>query len=322
MTGARRRRLRSSGALRTRLRLCRSRGSRSRRTGCRRARSRCRRSRRRRSRCRRSRCTRSRCTWSRLRRRRSRCRGRRCRRRSSRRSRCNRRLSGLWRRGLRGRWRSNGRGRGSRRLRRRRRWTGSTQCRRTQRTGGQRWTQRGHPGNGWRGPGRLTLHRRSGSAGLWSDRRSRRRSSRISRGFGRGNLHLLGRTAGIVAVAGVQSLPVALVLVVRADDRAIAIPTRGSARIFVMIQPALDDDRDVLVDRARVRLFLLDAKLGQHIEDYVRLYLELPSQLIDSDFAHIEELLEERQSYHLFRLPDTALAPRPLFRAIEFSRFN
>jgi len=33
-------------------------------------------------------------------------------------------------------------------------------------------------------------------------------------------------------------------------------------------------------------LFFFDAKFGQQLEDPVRLDLKLPSELIDSDFAH------------------------------------
>lgn len=45
----------------------------------------------------------------------------------------------------------------------------------------------------------------------------------------------------------------------------------------------------VLVDRARVRLFLRDAKLRQEIDDHLRFDLQLPGQLIDSNILHIAE---------------------------------
>ena len=43
---------------------------------------------------------------------------------------------------------------------------------------------------------------------------------------------------------------------------------------------------NVLVNRAGVRLFLLHAQAGQHVEDDARFHFKLPRQLIDPDFLH------------------------------------
>jgi len=40
------------------------------------------------------------------------------------------------------------------------------------------------------------------------------------------------------------------------------------------------------VDGAGVGLFLNDTELGKHVEDGVRWNLELPRQLVDTDFTH------------------------------------
>jgi hypothetical protein len=42
-----------------------------------------------------------------------------------------------------------------------------------------------------------------------------------------------------------------------------------------------------LVDRAGVRLLFGDADFGQHFYNHVRWNLQLPRQLVDTDFAHI-----------------------------------
>jgi hypothetical protein len=48
-------------------------------------------------------------------------------------------------------------------------------------------------------------------------------------------------------------------------------------------EAALDCQGDILVDRAGVGLFFLNAKLGQQLEDLVGLDLQLPRQLVNSD---------------------------------------
>ena len=40
------------------------------------------------------------------------------------------------------------------------------------------------------------------------------------------------------------------------------------------------------IDRTGVRFFLGDAKLGKHFDQCVRRNLELPGELVNSDFAH------------------------------------
>ena len=68
-------------------------------------------------------------------------------------------------------------------------------------------------------------------------------------------------------------------------------------------------------------LLLLDAKLGQQLEDLIRLDLQLPRQLIDSDLNFIDKncLKKDRATtYSVFR---TMTRPQPLFRVFKFSRF-
>lgn len=47
-----------------------------------------------------------------------------------------------------------------------------------------------------------------------------------------------------------------------------------------------DQLRDVVIDRAGVGLFFCDAELRQHVDERMGGDLELPSQLVDSDFTH------------------------------------
>jgi hypothetical protein len=56
------------------------------------------------------------------------------------------------------------------------------------------------------------------------------------------------------------------------------------------LNPLPDQFRDRLVNRAGVSLFLLDAESRQHLKDLVRRNLELPRQLVDSNFTHIKKL--------------------------------
>jgi hypothetical protein len=51
----------------------------------------------------------------------------------------------------------------------------------------------------------------------------------------------------------------------------------------LVAEPLLDSDRHVLVDRAGVRLLLLNAELGQQFQYFVRLDFKLACQLVYSD---------------------------------------
>jgi hypothetical protein len=44
--------------------------------------------------------------------------------------------------------------------------------------------------------------------------------------------------------------------------------------------------RDVVVKRTRMGLFIVDAQLGQQIEDHVGLYLEFARQLVNANLTH------------------------------------
>jgi hypothetical protein len=62
-----------------------------------------------------------------------------------------------------------------------------------------------------------------------------------------------------------------------------AVPPAVRLRIR-RVKALLNGEGYVLVDRAGVRLFLLDAKLRQQLEYFVGLDFQLTGQLIDSDF--------------------------------------
>jgi hypothetical protein len=48
----------------------------------------------------------------------------------------------------------------------------------------------------------------------------------------------------------------------------------------------LHRQRHVFIDGTRMGLLLGDAELGEQVEDRPRLDLQLPSELVDSDFLH------------------------------------
>jgi hypothetical protein len=54
-------------------------------------------------------------------------------------------------------------------------------------------------------------------------------------------------------------------------------------RLDRQAEPPLNSDCHVLVDRAGVGLLFLNAKLGQQLENLVRLDFQLPRQLVDPD---------------------------------------
>jgi hypothetical protein len=49
---------------------------------------------------------------------------------------------------------------------------------------------------------------------------------------------------------------------------------------------AADQQRLVVLERTRVGLLVGDAEIGEEVDDHARLYFQLPSQLIDANFAH------------------------------------
>jgi hypothetical protein len=52
------------------------------------------------------------------------------------------------------------------------------------------------------------------------------------------------------------------------------------------LHPLADYFRHGLINRAGMSLLLGDAELGQHVNDGMRGNLELPGELIDSNFTH------------------------------------
>jgi hypothetical protein len=70
-------------------------------------------------------------------------------------------------------------------------------------------------------------------------------------------------------------------------NMAIRCLSAGTQRARVRSADApLEFNGNLFVDRARVRLFLLHAQFGQHVDDDAGLYFQFPSQLVDSDFLH------------------------------------
>jgi hypothetical protein len=45
-------------------------------------------------------------------------------------------------------------------------------------------------------------------------------------------------------------------------------------------------DRDVLIDRAGVRLLLADAQFGEPVQDLVSFHFQLPGQLVNPNLLH------------------------------------
>jgi len=70
-------------------------------------------------------------------------------------------------------------------------------------------------------------------------------------------------------------------VVVGIDVTVLIIPRAVEAKVLP------HQNRDVLVDRAGMRLLFLDAQPRQEIKYLTWLDLELPSQLINADFLHI-----------------------------------
>ncbi len=63
----------------------------------------------------------------------------------------------------------------------------------------------------------------------------------------------------------------------------------GILLTFRRVEPKLAADlkRYVVIDRAGVRLLIIDAQIREQLQNFVRLYFELPCQLVDSNFTHI-----------------------------------
>jgi hypothetical protein len=55
---------------------------------------------------------------------------------------------------------------------------------------------------------------------------------------------------------------------------------------------AAELERHIFINRTGVRLFLLHAQFGQHVEYDTGFYFKLPRQLINSNFLHRRELLD------------------------------
>jgi hypothetical protein len=67
------------------------------------------------------------------------------------------------------------------------------------------------------------------------------------------------------------------------DRRAVFVAQRSST---AALHPLTDDFRHRLIDGAGVGLLLADSELGQHVDNGMGGDLQLPCELIDSNFAH------------------------------------
>jgi hypothetical protein len=63
-------------------------------------------------------------------------------------------------------------------------------------------------------------------------------------------------------------------------------------------QPAAEFQGNIFIHGTRVGLLLLHTQAGQHVEDDARFYFKLPRQLIDPDFLHRRELLDNSLQLH------------------------
>jgi hypothetical protein len=68
-----------------------------------------------------------------------------------------------------------------------------------------------------------------------------------------------------------------------------------------MAENAPQFDGDIFVDRAGVGLFFSYAQPREPVNNLVRLDLQLPSQLIDSDLIHIQNTVQRRRTSLVFR---------------------
>ena len=77
---------------------------------------------------------------------------------------------------------------------------------------------------------------------------------------------------------------------------------RGGFPAFASSDTAAQLQHHVVFKRARVGLLVHDAQLRQHVQNEVRLYFELTSQLINANFTHTK-----RPKAHNLMLQDQAL---------------
>jgi len=80
------------------------------------------------------------------------------------------------------------------------------------------------------------------------------------------------------------------VLIERERDRGFVIPLVIECVRTSAIHPEVfpDEIGDVIVQRAGMGFFLGHSQFGEQVENPLRLYLELPRQLIDAGFSHIQ----------------------------------
>jgi len=78
--------------------------------------------------------------------------------------------------------------------------------------------------------------------------------------------------------------------------------------------------RDIVVDRARMRFLVWYAEIAQQIDDYIRLDLKLAGQLIDADFTHTVTPQAQKDAQGFLHAPDLTFTRT--FRALYPNRFT
>jgi hypothetical protein len=81
----------------------------------------------------------------------------------------------------------------------------------------------------------------------------------------------------------ISAIVVRIVVIIAFGGSAVAPSLKG---YFIVAEVAAHFQCDVVVDRAGVGFLFSNTQLRQEVEDAVRLHLELPGQLVNSDFRH------------------------------------
>jgi hypothetical protein len=68
-------------------------------------------------------------------------------------------------------------------------------------------------------------------------------------------------------------------------------------------------ERDIVVERARVGLFVRHAEVAQQIDDHIGLDLKLASQLVNADFTHTVMPLAQKTCAGVLHAPDLTFHP-------------
>jgi len=81
--------------------------------------------------------------------------------------------------------------------------------------------------------------------------------------------------------------------------------------IVTVVPPQLD--RDIFVNRAGVRFLLSDTEFREKLQDFVGLYFQLPSQLVNANLSHKNSSLRHKDR-------QVKLVAATLFQGVLWSR--